>query len=902
MQKYLVCFLFFAVTVFNLNAQTRIEGLTQNIAGIAIPYVTLTINYSDTAKISAFGFSNATGKFSIIIKDSINHCTINATLLGFGKVRKSLNIEKNKSNSVDFILTEETIDIKSLTIRASRPPVKTRPDTITFRVKSFIDSSERVVEDVLKKLPGMQVDDNGGLKFQGKPVERILIEGDDLFNRDYKIPSKNLSANIIEEVQVIDRYSSNPLLKKLENSDRLVLNLNFKKDRIKRWFGNVNVGGGFENKYDASYNLITFTKKLKLFDLGNFNNIGTESNPEFNSDRAMSARQNTDFFDPEIRAKGIINAPLLPGLLLSRERFNFNNNLFNSLNFIDKPNDRFQIKGIAVIFKDRLEQFQNNQTQYLLGSQSFSTTDTQNVVSKPFFGKASLEGTYKVSEKSLLTVTTEYSAKKNETVGNTILNSDGFIQTLNDKFSYWRNLLSFTQTISDSLAVVLHATFSNDTRTQSFLINPSQNFNGLFISDSNRLSSTKQNAEVSTQYLGLEAHVLGVLQNGNKLSVKIGGSQQTDNLVSNIDLLFNKTENQKANAGFSNDLTYKESFLYAQTDYNKEIGAFNLTGKVGLNVLNGDLNNYLVPTNSYNKTWIYPDVRANIKWQPNYLNKFSLSYQFNNRSVDVSDLYTGYILNSYRNFSRNLISPTQIIAQTGILVYSYNDDFKNIWGFLNASYSRTDNGFSSRSNFTPQYSLGNRTNFAQPNEIILMLAEVSKLFSAQNLSVKLSAQQSWINSYESVLNSDFSKNTNWSSTYGISLVSTYAKFFNFSVGGNWSRNLSYFGSNTQIEPPSSKNVKGYLKFRFNFSGKTFFFITNELYYSKSDFTETPKHFFTDFELTHTITPQKLTFFLDFKNIFNVTDFVSTSVSAYQSNFSSYRLIPRYLVAKFECRF
>jgi len=241
-----------------LTAQTRIEGFTKNNIGIAIPYVTLTINYSDTSKISAFGFSDATGKFSIIIKDSITHCTVNATLLGFAKVCKSLNIEKNKSNTLDFDLTEEAIDIKSLTIKASRPPVKTRPDTTTFRVKSFIDSSEHVVEDVLRKLPGIQIDDNGGIKYQGRAIERILIEGDDLFNRDYKIPSKNLSAGILEEVQVIDRYSNNPLLKKLENSERLVLNLNFKKERIKRWFGNVNAGGGIENKFDAAYNLITF--------------------------------------------------------------------------------------------------------------------------------------------------------------------------------------------------------------------------------------------------------------------------------------------------------------------------------------------------------------------------------------------------------------------------------------------------------------------------------------------------------------------------------------------------------------------------------------------------------------------------------------------------------------------
>ena len=903
MYKKLI-FIFFVVRVciYQSSAQTHIEGITKNNADVAVPFVTLTVNYSDTAKISAFGFSDATGKFSIIIKDSITHCTVNATLLGFAKVRKNLSVEKNKSNTVDFVLTEETIDIKSLTIKASRPPVKTRPDTTTFRVKSFIDSSEHVVEDVLRKLPGIQIDDNGGIKYQGRAIERILIEGDDLFNRDYKIPSKNLSAGILEEVQVIDRYSSNPLLKKLENSDRLVLNLNFKKDRIKRWFGNVNAGGGVESKYDAAYNLITFSKKLKLFNLGNFNNAGNDASPELSLDRLMNQRQNSDFYDPEIRAAGIINSPLLGGLILKRERYNFNQAAFSSLNFIDKPNDKLQIKGIGAFYSDNFTQNQNSETQYLLGKQSFSTTDSQNVVSKPLYGKGSLEATYRLSEESLIMFSSELSAKKTETTGATILNSNGFVQNLKDKFQYWKNLLNYTQKLSDSLAVVFHATFSNDARTQSFVINPSQNFNSLFPSDSNRLALTLQNSEVHTQFLGFEAQLLGALKNDKKLSLKIGGSRQIDDLFSNIDLFYLNNERQNANGAFTNNLTYKETHFFARTDFTKEFGNVSVTGLVGLNSLNGNLNNYLNDSNNYNKNWIYPDFSLRTKWNVNYANKISVSYKFNSKSADVNNLFEGYVLNNYNNFTRNTISQTQIASHSVSLLYNYNDDFKNIWGFLNASYSRTENGWSSRQIFSPFYNLTTRVSSTLPNENIIILGEVSKLVSKINLSFKLSTNQFWFINYNSVGNENFSKSINWSSKYGGSLVSTYSGFFNFSMGGNWNRNINYSVLDSQQNAPSSKLIDAYLKLKFNFSAKTFFFITNDFYASQSDFSKSPNHIFTDFELYHTIIPQKLNLSINFKNIFNIANFVTSSVSINQSSFSSYRLVPRFFIVKVDCRF
>lgn len=182
------------------------------------------------------------------------------------------------------------------------------------------------------------------------------------------------------------------------------------------------------------------------------------------------------------------------------------------------------------------------------------------------------------------------------------------------------------------------------------------------------------------------------------------------------------------------------------------------------------------------------------------------------------------------------------------------------------------------------------------------MGEVSKLASKINLSFKLSTQQFWFIDYSSVGTENFNKSTNWSAKYGGSLVSTYSGFFNFSVGGNWNRNINYSVLDSQKNAPSSKLIDAYLRLKFNFSGKTFFFFTNNLFYAQSDLTQNPKHIFTDFEFYHTIIPQKLNFSFEFKNILNVTEFITTYVGVNQSSSSTYRLMPRFIIGKLEWRF
>src|SRR5690606_13674413 len=110
------------------------------------------------------------------------------------------------------------------------------------------DGSERTVEDMLKKLPGIKVADNGQISFKNRLNKRFLIEGDDIFDQNYVSRSRNISIDIIDKVQALDHFSDNPLLKGVLDTDDVALNLTLKKG-VSEFSGNIAVGLGLEDKY-----------------------------------------------------------------------------------------------------------------------------------------------------------------------------------------------------------------------------------------------------------------------------------------------------------------------------------------------------------------------------------------------------------------------------------------------------------------------------------------------------------------------------------------------------------------------------------------------------------------------------------------------------------------------------
>ena len=154
------------------------------------------------------------------------------------------------------------------------PPIVMKEDTIEYRAGAFQTKPNAMTEDLLKKLPGVQVDRSGNITAQGKQVTRIKVNGKDFFSGDPKTASRELPADMIDKVQVIDDYGDQASFTGIRDGEpEKIINLQLKKDKNKGWFGRAKAAGGTQERYGVSGNMNYFNNKTQVSFIGNLNNI-----------------------------------------------------------------------------------------------------------------------------------------------------------------------------------------------------------------------------------------------------------------------------------------------------------------------------------------------------------------------------------------------------------------------------------------------------------------------------------------------------------------------------------------------------------------------------------------------------------------------------------------------------
>ena len=125
-------------------------------------------------------------------------------------------------------------------------PITIKGDTIVYNADSFKNGSERNLEDVIEKLPGVEINEDGQVEVEGKVVNKLMVNGKDFFDGDTKIATKNIPSNAVDKIQVLRNYSEVSQLKSVRNnSDSFALNIKLKEGKENFWFGNVKTGGGY---------------------------------------------------------------------------------------------------------------------------------------------------------------------------------------------------------------------------------------------------------------------------------------------------------------------------------------------------------------------------------------------------------------------------------------------------------------------------------------------------------------------------------------------------------------------------------------------------------------------------------------------------------------------------------
>ena len=243
----------FLITTLNTFAQNiDLEGVIKDADGNPIMGANIVAIEKETQILDGFGISNEMGFYRLILKKATDY-EIKISFIGLKEIafifNEKNNIEKN------FVLEDQPESLDEVEL-VYEMPVTIKGDTIIYNADSFNTGSERKLEDVLKNMPGIEVNDEGRIEVEGKEVTKITVEGKDFFDGDSKIASKNIPSNAVDKVQILKNYAEVGQLSSVQNNqDNIAINIKLKKGKDKFWFGNILAGSGESPSYTQNQDL-----------------------------------------------------------------------------------------------------------------------------------------------------------------------------------------------------------------------------------------------------------------------------------------------------------------------------------------------------------------------------------------------------------------------------------------------------------------------------------------------------------------------------------------------------------------------------------------------------------------------------------------------------------------------
>ncbi|MDE6576694.1 MAG: outer membrane beta-barrel protein [Muribaculaceae bacterium] len=247
-----------------------IDNESEALPGTAVQLVAL----PDTVRVG-YALSDPDGKFSFSDVKPGNYILL-ASLVGMDDFGRHLEV-KEKPDTLDLgnmTLQDGAVMLQEAVVTAVKAAVVAKQDTIEFNAGSYHTAQNATVNDLLKKLPGVEVGSDGSISSNGKTVSKILVNGKEFFGDDPQMATKNLPSNMVEKVQVVDRKSDLARLTGVDDGEEeTVINLTVKKNMNNGWFGNASAGYGTDNRYQGSFVVNNFFNGNQITLLGGLNNI-----------------------------------------------------------------------------------------------------------------------------------------------------------------------------------------------------------------------------------------------------------------------------------------------------------------------------------------------------------------------------------------------------------------------------------------------------------------------------------------------------------------------------------------------------------------------------------------------------------------------------------------------------
>lgn len=452
MRYFLVTILSFVVSL-TMTAQTY-KGKVVNESGKPLRSASVVLLADGGRTTLSFTRTAGDGSFTLSEsgKDGKRAESILFSYIGYA--RDTISVKDFRQGQT-IIMHEKSVIIKETKIRA--PRVSQRGDTLTYLVNSFKQKQDRTIADVIKKMPGLQVGEDGTITYQGKQINKFYIEGLDMLGSKYSQASENISADKVKSVQVYERHQPVKLLRDVTFSDQAALNIVLTDDARNVWQGLADIGAGTKAQKgagalgDSRLMAMMFSRKMQSISMYKYNNTGKDVMKEVHDRQSIEN-------DAAVE-NSILGGIAMPAPSLDPVRTTFNNSNLLATNWLFKTHHgddlRLQVSGLL----DKTTQSQTTQTVYT--DLADGNAIVEDVDATQHTSEISAELKYEKNRDDIYLVNTlKGYADFNKSTATTMLNGRGMYENVKPRKRYLQDSFTMSKRLKNNHLLSLSAYFS----------------------------------------------------------------------------------------------------------------------------------------------------------------------------------------------------------------------------------------------------------------------------------------------------------------------------------------------------------------------------------------------------------------------------------------------------------
>ena len=759
---------------------------------------------------TVFAISDNDGNYRLkILKQE--YYDIEISHLGFEILKKRLKLEKD--SVINFSLKEESEILQEVLIKR-RLPVKISEDTTTYRVENFLTGEERKLRDVLSKLPGIDVDNEGNVKVNGKDVTKLMVEGRKFFTGDEKLGVNNIPADAVDEIEAIDNYNEINFLKNLEDSEKLALNIKLKDGKKKFIFGDINLGTGLKSKYIFNPALFYYSPNTAINNISDFNNFGKKS---FSLKDYLNFEGGISSFSESPSSYFQLISDDFSQFLIDDDFLNQKND-FEAFSFSQRLDKKSEIEAYTIFSKSKSDFLNISNNRYLI-NEELNEIRTNKKISNLFFTLSKFK--YSFSSKSNKDLSLELYLKTNssDNISSTTSVSDDF----ENKISLVSGIKEFDLTsklnysfkISDSHTSSVNLFYKNT----SFYSDKNWGltepiFTSVFPLVQEDSINLNQKNDSYLENAGIRIKHYWVLNRTNHIYPEIGITIENQSFNSDdIQILNNGEVNNFKDFGFSNKVNLGLISNYVGLNYKMMVGNFLIKPALFYQYYLWDVEQFDERIVGRDKSFLLPEFL--FEWKINSRENLKAKYLKKSRFPNVSQFSNRLRLSNFNTLLRgNEFLENELYHQSSIFYSNFNL-YKGL--FISGGLSYTKRDFSIRSstrnegiNLINEYVYTNL-----PENNFGLNGSISKKTRAYRFTLGGGLN---LFEYSRIINDEILEFETIIPSYNLKVESFYDYWPNFQVG--LKQNFSFFRNNNSQN--NFSNFKPFVFVEYDFLNDFFF--------------------------------------------------------------------------------